>query len=483
MKLSRLGASLITALALSACGGGASAPASSAPPAPASAAASKPAAAASTPASAAAAGKPAAAASGSASAKPAASGSAAAKPAAGGSIKIGYINSTTGSLANVGKDNDDAFQLYLDSIGGTIAGRKIEMSFADDAAAPDTGLTKAKQLVESDHVNLLMGLTSTPVCYAVAGYVKQAQVPTIVSGNCGAESLMYDSKSTSPYIVRFTQNGTGISDPLADYGFKKGYRKAVLITSDYGGGLETGDGFSSAWVGRGGSIVQEIHPPLGTNDMGPYVSQISSNGDVLVTFMPGVDSLRFSEAYGTYAAGSTRPVLDHFGGTISGSNFAQSKNQVVGFTGDYAYSPALETPGNQALLKAWNTKYPNRPVSTDTGVGWSAAQILEAALKQVNGNVEDKLAFMNVLYALKLDTAKGTVSLDKEHDVVQDIHFWQAQKQGNEVGLKIVDTYKGISRTWDRTQQQIEAFKFGTYKGKWVGMTKEQLGDVLTLPK
>jgi branched-chain amino acid transport system substrate-binding protein len=482
---------IFATLALAACGGGAAPAASSAPPAASSpaAAASKPAAAspaASKPAatagaSAAASAKPAA--SGSASAKPVASGSAAAKPAAGGPIKVGYINSTTGSLANVGKDNDDAFQLYLDSIQSTVAGRKIEVTYADAAAQPDTGLTKAKQLVESNGVNVLMGITATPVCYAVAGYVKQAQVPLIVSGNCGAESLMYDPKNASPYIVRFTQNGTGITDPLADYGYKKGYRKAILITSDYGGGLETGDGFASAFVGRGGSIVQEIHPPLGTNDMGPYASQIGSNGDVLVTFMPGIDSLRFAEAYSTYAGNSNRPVLDHFGGMISGSNFAQAKDKVVGVTGDYAYSPALDTPGNQALLKAWNAKYSNRPVSTDTGVGWSAGQILEAAIKQVNGNVEDKQAFMNALYNLKIDTAKGPLSLDKEHDVVQNIYFWQAAKEGNGVGLKVVDTYKDISRTWDRTQAQIEKFQFGSYKGKWVGMTQQQLGDVLTLPK
>ncbi|HLQ34703.1 MAG TPA: ABC transporter substrate-binding protein [Chloroflexota bacterium] len=477
MRLSQSSGVLIAILALVACGGGAApTPAS----APASAAASKP-AAASAPASATGASKPAAASAASASAKPAASSAASAKPAAGGSIKVGYINSTTGSLANVGKDNNDAFQMYLDSIQSTVAGRKIEVVYADDAGSADTGLTKAKQLVESDKVNVLMGLTSTPICYAVAGYVKQVELPLIVSGNCGAESLMYDSKTAGPFIVRFTQNGTGITDTLADYGFKKGYRKAVLITSDYGGGLETGDGFGSAWVGRGGAIVQEIHPPLGTNDMGPYVSQISNNGDVLVTFMPGVDSLRFSEAYATYAGGSNRPVLDHFGGQISGTNFAQSKDKVVGITGNYAYSPALETPGNQALLKAWNGKYPNRPVSTDTGVGWSAAQILEAAVKQANGNVEDKQAFMNVLYNLKIETAKGPLSLDKEHDVVQNIYFWQAVKKGSDVGLQIVDTYKDVARTWDRTQDQIAKFQFGTYKGKWVGMTKEQLGDVLTL--
>ena len=103
-----------------------------------------------------------------------------------------------------------------------------------------------------------------------------------------------------------------------------------------------------------------------------------------------------------------------------------------------------------------------------------------AAIKAVNGNVEDKQGLMNALYNLKVDTVKGPISLDKEHDVVQNIYFWQAQKDGS---LKVVDTYQNVARTWDRSQDQITKFQFGTYKGKWVGMTKEQLGDVLTLPK
>ena len=113
----------------------------------------------------------------------------------------------------------------------------------------------------------------------------------------------------------------------------------------------------------------------------------------------------------------------------------------------------------------------------------TAGQFLEAAVKAVNGNVEDKQAFMNALYALKVETVKGPISLDAQHDVIQNIYFWQAQKSGSDTTLKVVDTYQNVARTWDRTQDQIAKFQFGSYKGKWVGMTKDQLGDVLTLPK
>ncbi|MBV9120190.1 MAG: ABC transporter substrate-binding protein, partial [Chloroflexi bacterium] len=81
-------------------------------------------------------------------------------------MKIGAILPLTGALSINGKDNQDAMNLYLEQSGGKLAGRTVQMVYADDAAQPDTGLTKARQLVESDKVALLMGLQSSQVCYA-----------------------------------------------------------------------------------------------------------------------------------------------------------------------------------------------------------------------------------------------------------------------------------------------------------------------------
>src|SRR5690349_17936163 len=148
MNTHRFAATLAACLALlSACGG--STPAAS-------------------PAGAPPAGKPAASAKAAASAAPATSAA-----ATGQAFKVGYIQTLTGPTANVGKDNLDGFNMYLESVGGAVAGRKIEVVTADDAGKPDVGVTKAKQLVENDHVNILMGINLTPVCYAVAAYARE----------------------------------------------------------------------------------------------------------------------------------------------------------------------------------------------------------------------------------------------------------------------------------------------------------------------
>ena len=179
----------------------------------------------------------------------------------------------TGPLSNSGKDNQDGFNLYLDSVNGTMAGRKIDALWGDEQANAEAGLLKAKQFVESDKVPLLMGITQSAVAYPVADYVAQAQIPLALTGNAAGAQLM---KHKSPYLMRFTQGVTVITDPQADWVYKHGYRKAIVFAYNNTGGLEFNDGFASAFVKRGGSIIQDFYPSVGTSDYGPFLAQLNS---------------------------------------------------------------------------------------------------------------------------------------------------------------------------------------------------------------
>jgi branched-chain amino acid transport system substrate-binding protein len=477
------GAALAAMLAAAACGGTASVSTSSAP-------ASSPAAAASS-----AAAKPASAAPASASAKPAASAAgasagAAAKPsgsaaaaAAGGPIKIGYITPLTGTQAAIAKDNQDGFNLYMDSINSTVAGRKIEVTFADNQLKPDVGLTKAKELVENAKVSMLMGFSDTPTAYAVATYVKDAHIPMLININAGGQGMMLDPKFASPYLVRITQNGAELNDTIADYIVKQGKKKAIMLTQDFAPGIENSDLFGSAYVYRGGSVLQEIHPATATTDFGPFIAQLNKDADVIYAFETGVDGLRFLEQYRTVSSGNGPLFVDLFGSIVAGPNLAELKDKALGITANSAFSEAYDDPGTQNFMKAWRAKYPGRLVSADAASGYAGAQVLEAALKKVAGKIEDQPAFLQALYGTDVDTARGPLKLDKQHDVVQDIKIYGIEKQGDSYGQKMIEAYKGISAFWDRTEEQLTKFPYGQMKGKWVGMTKDKLGDVITLPK
>jgi len=386
----------------------------------------------------------------------------------------------TGPNSTTGKENVAGTKLYLDSVNNTLAGRKVEVIAADTQAQADVALAKAKQLVENDKVNVLMGLSLTPECYAVAGYVKEAHVPLIISDNCGAQGLTTDPKFASPYIVRTTFSSFETNWFLADWTYSQGRHKAILMLSDYGGGLEITDEFASTFVRRGGSIVQEMHPPLGTTDFGPYLAQLDKSADVLVEFSPGIDGLRFGEQYGNYVSGRKLPVEVIAAVVTRGANLASLKDKAVGIVNSDIYSEAVDTPANKKFLQLFKAKYPNDVVSTDHMGGYVGAQVLEAALNKVNGNIEQTQQFLEALYATDLEIAKGSVKLDKYHDTIENGYVYEMVKQegGVGVGQKLLQTYPNLTQFGDLSEEQARAFPWGKLKGQWVGMTKEKLATI-----
>jgi branched-chain amino acid transport system substrate-binding protein len=451
---------VLTAL-LTACGG-AAAPVSSSPPAPA-----KPASASAAP--------PVSPAS-SAAASASASASAAAKPsttASGQPIKVGVILPLTGPLSPISKDEQAGFNEYLSSINSTVAGRPIQMIYADAEGKPDVGLAKAKQLVENDKVALLAGVVSTPVCYALAPYVKQVQIPLAITADCGAQGLTTDPKFASPYLSRFTETNNQQFSPPADWAYKQGYRKAIVMTSDFGAGIEISDAFSSLFLERGGSVVQEIHPALGTNDFGPFLAQLDKSADVLALFLPGTDGLHFGQQYANYIDKQKLPMIDMGGPITDSSNFEQLRDNVLGFTAAvYNWSSALDNPLNQTFVKAWGQAHGGVIPPSRVATSYANAQVIVAALQKINGNVEQKQQFLDAIDSTDLQTVKGPVKLDKYHDIVQNMYVYQIAKDGGQYRQKLLATYDATDQFWGRTPEQSLHFPYGKLKGKWVGMTK-----------
>jgi branched-chain amino acid transport system substrate-binding protein len=425
--------------------------------------------------------KPAAssAAPGVASAKPAASASAGASAAtAGGPIKIGVLEPLTGTQAGQGKDNQDGLNLLMAQINSTVAGRKIELTYADTEAKPDVGLTKAKQLVESQKVSMLMGVSATPVCYAVATYVQQAQVPFAITTNCAAQDIMTDPKYKSEYLSRFTINNGGGFAPGAGWLYQRGFRKASVWATDFSAGHEFADVFSAAFIDAGGSVVQIQYPAIGNQDFGPLLAQMNSQADVVVLFLIGTDGLRFAQQFANYG-GAKKPQVFETSNITGGENLDTLKDAAVGMLASNIYTPAIDSAMNKDFLKAWGQKYPGRSVSANVANGYTSGQVLQAALQKVNGNIEDKPAFVNAIGATSIESVKGPIKLDSNHDIVENLYMYQVTKEGSAYGHKLLDTISNTNEYYKWTPDQMAKLKIGKNAFNWTTMDKTQLDKIL----
>ena len=259
-------------------------------------------------------------------------------------IRIGNINSYTGGLAYAGENNFNGMNLYFDSINWTVAGRKIEIIKEDDQFNPQVGLQKAKKLVESDNVDLVMGIQASNVALAVLNYMKQQKAFYVVSG-AGTDAITWDRY---PYLFRTSISTFQLSTPMANYVYDNLGKQIVTTASDYAGGRDVMAQFKRPYLARGGTVLKEIWPPLNTTDYSPYLTDIKSiNPPVTYDFMPGADAVRFIQQYSEFGLKEKMPLT---GFTIIDSQTVSALGKAaVGVISALTYVDTVDNPGEQGI--------------------------------------------------------------------------------------------------------------------------------------
>ena len=104
----------------------------------------------------------------------------------GDALKVGYISPITGNFAVAGQEMVDGWELYWDINGNEVGGVTVETIVEDDAGNPEMSITKARKLVESDNVDVVVGPLLANTALAVASYTSGAGVPNLARAGSGA---------------------------------------------------------------------------------------------------------------------------------------------------------------------------------------------------------------------------------------------------------------------------------------------------------
>ena len=180
-------------------------------------------------------------------------------------IKIGAVQSMTGSFNQIGKQAMAGARLYVREHGDAIAGRKIEIVLKDDTSRPDIGRRLAQELIVNDTVALLLG-GITPSALTVAPLTVETKIPMIVAVS-GASITV----ERSPYTVRTSFTLGQSSSVIAEWATKNGAKKIVTLVNDWTPGLEAEKTFTDVVVKNGAEIVAALRVPLANPDFAPFL--------------------------------------------------------------------------------------------------------------------------------------------------------------------------------------------------------------------
>ena len=362
-------------------------------------------------------------------------------------IKIGYLAPYVGVFAKFGSDLRDGFKLYLDEVGNKVAGRQIIFIDEDSEGKPEVGLVKAKKLVEKDQVRILAGIISSGVAYALRDYVTEKKIPLVIT-NAGATKLTQEQRS--PFIFR-TSFANGQQDRAGGwYAYAKmGARKVIMIGSDYAAGHEKGDGFKKTFKFMGGEVIEEIYPPLGTNDFAPYLAKIANyvgKVDRTWAFFAGSDAIRFVNQYQEYGLKEKLKLFCEEGVTDE-ANLPSQKDAALGIESYARYCIGYDSPENKRFVTEYRKKYSYDPGSLSEG-GYVGAKFIMKALDAVKGNIENQEAFLKALRSVKFEAPRGPIRFDGDQNVIFNTFIERVEKKEGKYNNVVVDIIPDVDQYW-----------------------------------
>jgi branched-chain amino acid transport system substrate-binding protein len=369
----------------------------------------------------------------------------AAQPVSQAPIKVGFLGPLSGPYVQNGRDILNGFLLALDEMGHRAAGRPIDLIIEDDEAIPAVGLTKARKLIERDHVQLMTGALLSSTGYALAPYIDTMKIPMIYPV-VSADDLT--QRRPSRWIIRTGWTGSQPNHAFGEYAYRTlKRRKIVTIALDYAFGWESVGGFERTFVAEGGTIAKKIWVPVSIHDFAPYLAQIPRDVDAVYALVLGRAALQFMRQYQEF--GLKERVLLIGGGT-------STDEHVLPFMGDEAlgvitalhYSAALQTPANRAFVAAYRARYKKVPSYYSESM-YSGAKWFAAAADAVHGNVEDSEGFLRALRNVRVsDLPRGPVQLDEYGSPIENIYIRKVERVNGELQNTVIETLPAVSQFW-----------------------------------
>jgi branched-chain amino acid transport system substrate-binding protein len=364
--------------------------------------------------------------------------------AGGGTVTVGFISPVTGFVAALGTDMKRGWDLYWELNGDTAGGATVKTVYEDDAGDPDVALTKAKRLVEQEHVDMVAGPILANTAYAVATYVAQQGLPTLqITGADDLTQRQYD-----PHILRVGYTSSQSNFPAGEWAVEQGSKTAATLCPDYAFGWESCGGFVSGFTKAGGKIVGQVWNPLGTQDFSTYVSQVKQLGadTVFIGSAGGSDAILLYKAWQDFGLDSSKIIGNCcFADEVFLREVGDTAAGVHSFT---YWAEGRQSDTVQQFIKEYNDRYDEIPSLYAAG-SYMMAQITAETLKQTNGKV-DGSPFIDTARKLTFDDSLyGKVSFDDHNNLVGPVYATEVQKRDAGGYWNVpVKTYDAVSQFW-----------------------------------
>jgi len=335
-----------------------------------------------------------------------------------GKIKVGLMLPYTGTFAALGVAITNGFKLAVEERGGKLGGREIEYIVVDDESNPAKAPENANKLIQRDKVDVIIGTVHSGVAMGMAKVIREAGTLWI-NPNAGAGAVT--GPLCAPNIFRTSFSNWQTTYALGKVLKAKGHKNAVFITWKYAAGEEMMQGFKEGFEKEGGKLVKELYTPFPQVEFQALLTEIASiKPDAVVAFFAGGGAAKFLKDY--QAAGLKGKIPLYGSGFLTDGVLEAVGDAGEGVETTLHYADSLNTRKDNAFRLAYAKSYKLQP-DVYAVQGYDAGQLLAAGVDAVKGNIGNKAAMIKAMEGAKIDSPRGTWTLSKAHNPVQDMYL------------------------------------------------------------
>lgn len=333
-------------------------------------------------------------------------------------IRIAHMAALSGPFATIGKPSRDGADLAVKQINEADNDVQMEVVHKDTESSADTGVDRAREAIQQDDVDVLLGFGSSSVAQAVSEFANQqnrlavatiAQTPTITGEACNEMTFR-----TASNLDQLTTALAITTNEMTD-----GTRVAGILP-DYTFGRETWNVYKREMQNRANAeIVNETFPSFGKGDYQNEIQEtLNADPDIVYTSMWAGDLITFVQQANSYDFFDQVPEFVAGSGAITDVSRSLGSSMQEMIAVDRYFFQYPDTENNQQFVDAWRSEYDEIPVNVGQETYAGVYGLLEAS-KAAGGSSVDDLA--SGLEGLEWQAPEGTKKMRAaDHQVIDD---------------------------------------------------------------
>jgi branched-chain amino acid transport system substrate-binding protein len=330
-------------------------------------------------------------------------------------VKVGFVSTLSGPSSALGVDIRDGFQLAVKLNGGKLGGLPAEVLVGDDQFKPDVGRQLFERYIKRDKVDFMTGVVFSNIMLASLPQALDNKV-IYISPNAAPSSIA--GKDCNPLFYAVSWPNDAYHEAAGAFANQRELKNAYLVAPNYQAGKDSLAGFKRTFKGQ---IVAETYTKLGQLDYAAELAEIrAAKPQALYIFLPGGMGINFIKQF--VGAGLSKDIMLLLPGFSADQDVIKPVGEAMaGLFNTSHWSPDFDNPANKRFMAEFQKEYGRVP-TLYASQGYDAAQLINAAVRDVKGKLDDQAAVRKALKAARFDSVRGSFKFNRNQYPIQNYY-------------------------------------------------------------